>query len=119
MRTNRHMQSFTLNMGTYTLIQDDIYQLKIELTSGLVDTDTAHKSDRGMWKKILVPFNMFHLTARGIARETQRSNDSLRVESLGFLFKESDVNSATPGATEMYDQSDFQLDIHSVVAIPA
>ena len=115
MRTNRHTQSFTLNMGTYTLIEDDMYQLKIELTSGL-DEDAVHPV--GLWKKVQIPFNMFHLTARGITRETQRSNDSLRVESLGFLFKENDINSATLVSTEMDNKSDFHLDIHSIVAIP-
>ena len=72
-------QTFTINLKCASLIEDDMYQVRCELAGSAV------------WRRIRVPFDKFHLTARGMERETNRANDSLQVESVGFLFKENDL----------------------------
>lgn len=72
-------QSFTVNLTATSLFEDDIYQVRCEIKSGTE------------WKDIMMPFARFHLTARGLERDRHRANDSLRVESLGFLFRENDA----------------------------
>ena len=88
-------QTFTFNMGTTSLFDDDMYQMKIELEP------SEH------WKTLKIPFSMFRLTARGLERETQRANDSLQLESLGFLFKED---------SQIDQDVGFSLDVLSIEA---
>ncbi len=114
-RTNRPLQSFMLNMGTYTLIEDDMYQLKVQLKNDENHGHGNHKNDNnGQWKTLQIPFPMFRLTARGITRETQRANDSLRLESIGFLFRDK----FDDDDDDNNNDGEFQLDIHSIVAVP-
>jgi hypothetical protein len=75
LRARTRKQAFTFNLKPSSLFEGDIYQVKCEIApSGQ------------QWKDINIPFSRFHLTAQGVEREYQRSNDSLRVELLGFLF---------------------------------
>jgi Complex I intermediate-associated protein 30 (CIA30) len=60
-----------LNMATRSLFEDDLYQICIPI--------------RRESSSILVRFSDFKLTARGSERELQRCNDSLQLESFGFL----------------------------------
>ena len=87
-------QTFTLNLKSSSLFEDDIYQVRCELAAS------------SAWKHIKIPFDKFLLTARGMEREYHRANDSLRVESLGFLFKEEDLP----------NQQLLQLDIKEIKA---
>ncbi len=127
-RTRKPEQSFMLNMSTQTFVDEDIYQVKIELKG----------SPSNDWKVIHIPFHLFHLTARGVSREQQRANDSLRVESFGFLFKEEDNSAfdcveipatASVPTGELFEDADegsidtntggFDLDLHSITAVVA
>lgn len=90
----RTTQTFTLNLKSSSLFEDDIYQVRCELAAS------------SAWKHIKVPFDKFLLTARGLEREYHRANDSLRVESLGFLLKEEDLP----------NQKLLQLDIKEIKA---
>jgi hypothetical protein len=66
-------QVFTFNMTCESLFEDDLYQLELLVTEE--------------WTTVHLPFHLFKLTARGTEREFQRRNDSLRLESIGFLMK--------------------------------
>ena len=130
LRTSRPLQSFTLNMGTYSLIEDDMYQVHVQLEGTARNDGTHHpdadsNSNNGMWKIIQIPFNSFFLTARGIAREQQRGNDSLQLESIGILFRDkfehSEHNSNNGDSMDIENKEsngDFSLDIHSIIAVP-
>ena len=67
-------QVFTINITNTSLFEDDMYQLRIDVAGG------------PGWRTLHIPFYQFRLTARGQERELQRVNDSLRVETIGFLF---------------------------------
>lgn len=102
MRSRRKHQSFTINLKSSSLFEDDLYQIRCELKGGGKE-----------WKKINVPFSMFHLTARGMARDYNRANDSLQVESIGFLFKQEDcVNQKLVEGEES-----IELDIKEITAV--
>lgn len=88
-------QSFTVNLKSTSLFDDDIYQVRCEIKGS------------SEWRHISMPFERFHLTARGLQRDRHRANDSLRVEALGFLFKEEDA----PGDGRVV------LEIKEVVAV--
>jgi len=92
LRSCTRKQAFTFNLKPNSLFEGDIYQVKCEI-----------EPSGQQWKSINIPFSRFHLTAQGVEREYQRSNDSLRVELLGFLFT---------------GDGDFELDIKDIVAIP-
>ncbi len=94
LRSPRKDAVFTLNLGTTSLFDDDIYQVKCEIAQSRE------------WKSIEVPFGAFSLTSHGRAKEYQRANDSLQVESFGFLFKTED------------DVTDFALELKDIKAIP-
>ena len=66
-------QVFTFNMTCESLFDDDLYQLEIPVNEE--------------WTTVHLPFHLFKLTAKGAEREFQRKNDSLRLESIGFLMK--------------------------------
>lgn len=70
-------QQMTLNMTCHTFVQDDIFQLDVQL--------------RGSpeWRKIYAPFNLFFLTRRGRVLD-HRMNDSLQLQSLGILLRHCD-----------------------------
>eukprot|EP01036_Dinobryon_divergens_P024142 gene24142-32559_t len=70
-------QQMTLNMTCHTFVQDDIFQLDVQL--------------RGSpeWRKIYAPFNLFFLTRRGRVLE-HRENDYLQLQSLGILLRHCD-----------------------------
>jgi hypothetical protein len=85
---------FTLNLGTTSLFDDDIYQVKCEI---------ARSNE---WKSLEVPFGAFSLTSHGRVKEYQRANDSLQVESFGFLFKTAD------------DVTNFTLELKGITAVP-
>lgn len=87
---------FTMNMSTASLFDDDIYQVKMEIQPSTE------------WKSIEVPFSAFVLTSHGRIKEYQRANDSLQVESIGFLFK-----------TEDGTESPFTLEIKQIDAMPS
>jgi len=89
-------QTFMLNLTCTSFFLDDLYQYKCVIPPS------------SEWQKLQVPFALFRLTARGVEREMQRSNDSLQVEAIGFLFTQKDVGE---GET-------FHLDVCNVVAIP-
>lgn len=92
LRARTRKQAFTFNLKPSSLFEGDIYQVKCEIApSGQ------------QWKDINIPFSRFHLTAQGVEREYQRSNDSLRVELLGFLFTA---------------DGEFELEIKDIVAVP-
>lgn len=88
--------TFTMNMSTASLFDDDIYQVKCEIQPSTE------------WKSIEVPFSAFVLTSHGRIKEYQRANDSLQVESIGFLFK-----------TEDGTESPFQLELKDITAMPS
>ncbi len=88
--------TFTMNMSTASLFDDDIYQVKMEIQPSTE------------WKTIEVPFSAFVLTSHGRIKEYQRANDSLQVESIGFLFK-----------TEDGTESPFALEIKQIDAMPS
>lgn len=94
LRSPKEDAVFTLNLGTTSLFDDDIYQVKCEI---------AQSKE---WKSIEVPFDAFNLTSHGRVKEYQRANDSLQVESFGFLFKTAD------------DVTDFMLELKDIKALP-
>ena len=65
---------FAFNMACQSLFEDDLYQLEMLVTNN-------------QWITVHLPFDHFKLTARGVARESQRKNDSLQLESIGFLYR--------------------------------
>ena len=65
---------FAFNMACQSLFEDDLYQLEILVANN-------------QWTTVHLPFDHFKLTARGVPRESQRKNDSLQLESIGFLFR--------------------------------
>ena len=89
-------QTFTVNLKSASLFEDDMYQIRCELAAS------------SEWRNLKIPFEKFQLTARGMEREYHRANDSLRVESLGFLFKEDDMRNG----------QHIQLDIKRIAAYP-
>ena len=82
---------FAFNMACQSLFEDDLYQLEIVVANN-------------QWTTVHLPFDHFKLTARGVARESQRKNDSLQLESIGFLFRTSNVP--------------FKLEVRRISAIP-
>lgn len=62
----------TLNMKCESYIENDMYQVDVEILGGKVSV-------------VSIPFASFCLTSFGYERAVQRSNDYLRVETLGVL----------------------------------
>lgn len=81
-------QVFTFNMSCESLFEDDLYQLEISVTEE--------------WMTVHLPFHLFRLTARGAEREFQRKNDSLRLESIGFLMKLPNGKKWGPGYLDLF-----------------
>ena len=71
---SNNRQIITLTSTFTSLFEGDMYQLSLDLPPQ-------------KWCHFHVPFSIFRLTANGRERETQRANDSLQLESIGFLIK--------------------------------
>lgn len=72
-------RSLLLNMKCKSYIEQDLYQLGIDVTAG------------ADWKTVFAPFGNFVLTAHGKVKEQPKENDSLQLESLGFLMTTNDT----------------------------
>jgi Complex I intermediate-associated protein 30 (CIA30) len=83
--------TIALNMTTDSLFEDDLYQVLIPI-----------KEESTI---VQVRFSEFKLTARGSEREYQRNNDSLQLQSIGFL-----VNRVV--------DIPFQVELESIIALP-
>lgn len=77
-------RSLLLNMKCKSYIQQDLYQLGVDVTAG------------AEWKTVFAPFNTFVLTAQGKVKEQPKENDSLQLESLGFLMTTADTPNGKP-----------------------
>lgn len=72
-------RAMLLNMKCKSYIQQDLYQLGVDVPAG------------DDWKTVFAPFNSFVLTAHGKVKEQPKENDSLQLETLGFLMTTSDT----------------------------
>lgn len=95
---SENKQLFFFNTAYETHFQGDLYQFGLKLPAR-------------RWCRIHLPFSMFKLTAGGMEREYQRVNDSLQLETIGFLLK-NDAND------ENNEPVDFKLDIRLIQAVP-
>ena len=92
--TSNDRQIITLTSTFTSIFEGDMYQLSLDLPPK-------------KWCRFHVPFSIFRLTANGRERETQRSNDSLQLETIGFLIKCS-INE---------NPKDFIFDIDHIIAM--
>jgi Complex I intermediate-associated protein 30 (CIA30) len=98
---------FTVNLKVVSSMAEDIYQgqLSLDPTATSGDKEEGNIDSATNFQTFVLPFDEFHLTARGRDREFHRQlDDNVQIESIGFVLMDG-IN------------GNFQLDLARIRAV--